>query len=138
MCLAQSHIARPCGSRPAPLPSHYPLCCLRESDSFLGTPPGSPCQQPSPPSPWGWHVTLGISRLRAQRAPASPPATEQSSWCSHGNHRPPQSPPPSPAPLTTSALRQILSLTCKCIRDYHKWGAGAAAAASEPYRQGGH
>lgn len=32
-------------------------------------------------------------------------------------------PPPAAAPLTTSALRQILSLTCKCIYDYHKWGA---------------
>lgn len=46
-------------------------------------------------------------------------------------------PPPAAAPLTTSALRQILSLTCKCIYDYHKWGAWRRWRPS-PLGQGGH
>lgn len=127
-CPARSHTASPDGLPPTPsLPTRR--CPLPPS---LPTGQRLPAAQPA--------GSLGLARHTrnfmpgARRAPASPPTlchpqppAEQLvlPWKLQAPTSAP--PPPAPAPFTTSALRQILSLTCKCIYDYHKGGRAAAA-----------
>lgn len=127
-CPARSHTASPGGLPPTPsLPTRR--CPL---PSFLPTGQRLPAAQPA--------VSLGLARHTgnfmpgARRAPPSPPTPRHPPTASRAAGAPMETagpyptPPPSPAPFTTSALRQILSLTCKCIYDYHKGGRAAAAA----------
>lgn len=111
-------------------PPATPMCPL----SSPCPPSGAPARQPSVSRLPG--LGSHASELGVLQPPLLPPAQQLVlPWKPQASTGPPTCSGP---PLATSALRQILSLKCKCIYDYHKWGAGGGRAPMAGWGQGRH
>lgn len=104
-------------TRPSPVPLLPPLPPPPgESASPLRPRRAAPASSPahSLPAAGASHSESHASELSVLRAPASPPAAGAAAGAPMETTAPPGPAPPALAPLATSTLRQILSLTCKC------------------------